>query len=79
MRGFVINPFLTQRINSSFLGSVSSGVSGFAFPFPFPFFPRALLRGALAGLFCFSWVAAAEAVVLAMAPAGLQGKDTVNK
>lgn len=60
----------TQRINSNFLGSVSSGGSGFAFPFPFPFLARVLLRGALAGLFCFSWDEAAVVVVLAIAPAG---------
>lgn len=60
----------TQRINSNFLGSVSSGGSGFAFPFPFPFLTRVLLRGALAGLFCFSWDGAAVVVVLAIAPAG---------
>lgn len=64
------NHILTQRISSSFLGSVSSGGSGFAFPFPFPFLARALLRGALAGLFGFSWAAAPEAAVFAMAPAG---------
>ena len=66
---FVVNPALTQRIHSNFLGSVSSGGSGFAFPFPLPFFPRVLLRGALAGLLCFS-VMAVDVVVLFIIPAG---------
>lgn len=74
----VLSYSLTQRINSNFLGSVSSGGSGFAFPFPFPFFARVLLRGALAGLFCFSWVWAAEVAVLAMAPAGWPYVKTVE-
>lgn len=70
---FSINSILTQRMSSSFLGSVSSGGSGLAFPFPFPFLARTLLRGALAGLFVFSWVEA-TLVELAMAPAGQQEK-----
>lgn len=69
----------TQRINSNFLGSVSSGGSGFAFPFPFPFLTRVLLRGTLAGLFCFSWDGTAVVVVLAIAPAGWPSNNRKKK
>ena len=59
--------FLTQRMISSFLGSVSSGGSGLALPFPFPFLALALLRGPLTGLLGLS---KANIEQLATAPAG---------